>query len=156
MPKIGLLPGTFDPPTLGHLDLIQRASKICDHLIIAIATKPNKKPLFTSEERKEMLHLIAPKVEVIAFNGLIVDLAREKKANFLIRGLRTLADYDYEFQMALANRKLGNIETLFLPAEHTEISSSLIREIAHFGGPLHPFVPAEIETFIRKKHPTHN
>ena len=151
MSKIAILPGTFDPPTLGHLDLIQRAAKACDHLIIAIATKPNKKPLFTSEERKEMIHLIAPKVEVIAFNGLIVDLAREKKAAFLIRGLRSFSDFDYEFQMALANRKLGSIETLFLPAEHTEISSTLIREIAHFGGPLHDFVPPVIEAMIRKK-----
>lgn len=154
MSKIALLPGTFDPPSLGHLDLIQRAAKICDHLIIAIAIKPNKKPLFTIEERKEMLQRIAPKVEITAFDGLIVDLAKKRKATVLIRGLRSFSDFDYEFQMALANRTLGGIETLFLAAEHTEISSTLIREIAHFGGPLHHFVPPEIETLIRKKMET--
>ena len=153
MNRIGLFPGTFDPPSRGHLDLIQRAQRICDYLLIAVAIKPTKTPLFSIEERVEMLQRIAPHVEIVSFHGLIVDLAREKKASFLIRGLRTLSDVEYEFQMALANRRLSGIETLFLMADerYTHISSSLIREIAHFGGPLDAFVVPEIESLIRKK-----
>jgi pantetheine-phosphate adenylyltransferase len=153
MHRIAIFPGTFDPPTLGHLDIIQKAGPICDHLIIAIAVKPDKKQLFSVEERIEMLKRIAPKAEIISFHGLVVDLAKEKKALFLIRGLRTFSDFEYEFQMAQANRKLSGIETLFLMADdrHTQISSSLIREIAHFNGPLKGFVPEEIESLIRRK-----
>jgi pantetheine-phosphate adenylyltransferase len=92
MNRIGIFPGTFDPPTLGHLDIIQKAGSLCDHLIIAIANKPDKKPLFTVEEKMEMLKRIAPKVEIVSFHGLVVDLAKEKKASFLIRGLRTFSD----------------------------------------------------------------
>lgn len=155
MSRIGLFPGTFDPPSRGHLDIIQRAKLVCDHLIVAIAVKPDKKSLFSIEERIEMLKKIAPHVEIVSFHGLIVDFAREKKATFLIRGLRAFSDFEYEFQMALANRRLSGIETLFLMADerHTQISSSLIREIAHFRGPLHDFVPPEIEPLIRKKIP---
>ena len=153
MNRIGIFPGTFDPPTLGHLDIIQKGMQICDHLIIAIAVKPDKKQLFSVEERMEMLKRIAQKVEIVSFHGLVVDLAREKKASFLIRGLRTFSDFEYEFQMAQANRKLSGIETLFLMADdrHTQISSSLIREIAHFKGSLKGFVPEEIESLIRRK-----
>lgn len=153
MSRIGIFPGTFDPPTLGHLDIIRKAQQICDHLIVAIAVKPDKKSVFSVEEKIEMLKRIAPKVEVSSFHGLIVDFAREKKGSFLIRGLRAFADFEYEFQMAEANRHLSGIETLFLMADarHTQISSSLIREIAHFKGPLKGFVPAEIESLIRKK-----
>lgn len=156
--KIGLFPGTFGPPSKGHLDIIQRACHICDRLIVAVAHKPVKhnESSFTEQEKIEMLRLITrslPQVEIVAFHGLIVDFAREKKANFLIRGLRAFSDFEYEFQMALANRRLSGIETLFLMADerHTQISSSLIREIAHFNGPLHDFVPQEIESIIRKK-----
>jgi len=154
--KIGLFPGTFGPPSKGHLDIIQRACLICDRLIVAVAHKPDKQEAFTKEEKVEMLRLITrsiPQVEIAAFHGLIVDFAKERKANFLIRGLRAFSDFEYEFQMALANRRLSGIETLFLMADerHTQISSSLIREIAHFNGPLHDFVPPEIESIIRKK-----
>jgi pantetheine-phosphate adenylyltransferase len=153
MSRIGIFPGTFDPPSLGHLDIIQRAKPLCDHLIIAIAHKPDKKPLFSLEERAAMLKKIAPHAEVIPFHGLIAHFAQQKKASFLLRGLRFASDFEYELQMAQANHRLSGIETLFLMAseKHTQISSSLIREIAHFGGPLHDFVPPEIETMISKK-----
>jgi len=153
MNRIGIFAGTFDPPTLGHLDIIHKSMHLCDHLIVAIADKPVKNPLFSVEERMEMLKKIAPKVEIASFHGLIVDFAKERKASFLIRGLRGFVDYEYECQMTHANRKLSGIETLFLMADerHTQISSTLIREIAHFQGPLTDFVPLEIESLIRRK-----
>jgi pantetheine-phosphate adenylyltransferase len=158
MKRIGLYPGTFDPPTRGHLDIIQRARQICDHLIVTIAHKPDKKlqSLFSAEEKIEMLRLITAPIqgiEITHFKGLIANYAQEKKASFLIRGLRAFSDFEHEFQMALANQRLSKIETVFLMANerHAQISSSLIREIAHFGGPLHDFVPPEIESLIRKK-----
>lgn len=154
--KTALFAGSFDPPSLGHLDIIQKASSLCDHLIVAIAHKPDKKTLFSVEERETMLRQITssfPNVEISHFHGLVVDFAKEKKANFLIRGLRAFSDFEYELQMALANRCLSGIETLFLMADekYTHISSTLIREIAYFGGPLKDFVPKEIESFIQKK-----
>ncbi len=155
MKRIGLFPGTFDPPSIGHLDIMKRALLICDELIIAIAEKPTKSSLFTIEEKMKMLKKIVPsKVEVTHFEGLIVDFAKQKNVQFLIRGLRAFSDFEYEFQMALANRRLSGIETVFLMADerHAQISSSLIREIAYFGGPIHEFVPAEIEPLIRQKY----
>lgn len=150
-----MFPGTFDPPTLGHLDIIQKACQICDHLIVAIAMNPEKKSLFSVEEKMEMLKKIAPQVEVASFQGLTVQFASKKNASFLIRGLRAFADFEYEYQMAQANRRLSGIETIFLMAndQHSQISSTLIREIAHFKGPLKEFVPSEIESQIRKKIP---
>ncbi|MBX7067105.1 MAG: pantetheine-phosphate adenylyltransferase [Parachlamydiales bacterium] len=153
MDRIAVFPGTFDPPTFGHLDVIRKAKKICDHLIVAVAVKPEKNSLFSVEEKMLMMKKIAPDVQVEAYRGLIVDFAKEKKAHFLIRGLRAGSDFDSEFQMAQANKRIGGIETVFLVADdrHSQISSTLIREIAYFHGPLHDFVPTEIESIIRKK-----
>jgi pantetheine-phosphate adenylyltransferase len=153
MKRIAIFPGTFDPPSKGHLNIIQRSLSLCDHLIVAIGHKPDKKHLFTIDERISMFKLIAPNVEVISFHGLVVDLAKEKKASFLIRGLRAFSDFELEFQMALANRSLSGIETLFLTSDqnHIQISSTLIREIAHFGGQLSQFVPRELESLIYNK-----
>ena len=153
MTKIGIFAGTFDPLTLGHLDIAERAKLICDHLIISVAVKPSKPSLFSLTERVQMLKMVAKDVEIVSFDGLIIDFAKEKKASFLIRGLRSFSDFEAEYQMAAANKKLGGIETIFLMADSNkgQISSSLIREIAHFKGPLHDFIPKEIEPFIRKK-----
>lgn len=155
--KSALFPGTFDPPSFGHLDIIKKACQFCDQLIIGIAHKPGKKEVFSVEERKEMLQLITspfPNVEIENFHGLAVDFAKKKNALLLIRGLRAFSDFEVEFQMALANRRISGLETLFLMADehHTHISSSLIREIAYFQGPLSDFVPPEIESLIRKKY----
>lgn len=155
---IALFPGTFDPPSQGHLDLIERGARLFEGLIVGIGIKPSKKEqaLFTVEERVELLKRLTghlPTVEVASFRGLSVDFAKEKGAHILLRGLRTPSDFEVEFQMALANRRLGDLETLFLRADekHTHISSSLIREIALLGGPLKGFVPAELEPLIHKK-----
>ncbi|MGB7978126.1 MAG: pantetheine-phosphate adenylyltransferase [Chlamydiales bacterium] len=153
MRRIGIFPGTFDPPTLGHLAIIQKSGAICEHLVIAIGLKPGKTSLFSVDERREMLQKIAPEAEIHPFHGLIVDFAKEKKGSFLIRGLRSLADCETELQMAEANRRLSGIETVFFGADEPHISSSLIREIAHFKGSLNGFVPKEIEPLIRKKFP---
>ena len=158
MTRIGLFPGSFDPPSRGHIDIIRRSALFTDKLIVAIAVKPDKKSqaLFTVEEKTEMLRIATqsiPHVEIAHFHGLIVNFAQERKAEFLIRGLRAFSDFESEFQMALANRRLSGIETLFLMADGrlAQISSSLIREIAHFKGPLTDFIPPEIEPLIRKK-----
>lgn len=153
MKRIGLLPGTFDPPTLGHLDLIERAKKLCDHLVVAIALKPSKNSFFSIEERIHLIQKIAPHTEIVSFHGLIADLAKQIGATYLIRGIRGISDFECETQMAIANRRLSGIETLFLIADekHTQISSTLIREIAFFGGTLRDFVPPSIEEEILHK-----
>ena len=151
--KKAVFAGTFDPPTLGHLELIQKASILCDELIIAISSKPTKKFIFSNQEKTEMLKIIAPQAQIKIAPGLIADFAKEQSASFPIRGLRSFSDMDEEFQMANVNRRLGSLETIFLMtgSAHTHISSTLIREIAHFKGPLHHLVPEEIEAMIRKK-----
>lgn len=153
MSKVAIFAGTFDPPTLGHLDIIERAKHLCDHLLIAVAVKPAKSPLFSQTEKVQMLKMVVKDAEITSFEGLVVNFAKEKEASLLIRGLRSVSDFEAEFQMASANKKLGGIETIFLMADSktSQISSSLIREIAHFQGPLNDFVPKEIEPFIRKK-----
>lgn len=148
-----LFPGTFDPPSLGHLDLIERALGLCDRLYVGIGVNTAKRATFTVEERGEMLEKICrplDSVEVVVFDGLVVDFAKEKGIGFLVRGLRAAADFDYELQMALANRKLSGIETVFLLANplYAHVSSTLIREVAKMQHRLKDFVPEAIEAMI--------
>jgi pantetheine-phosphate adenylyltransferase len=162
MQRIAIYPGSFDPITNGHLDIVKRAVKIFDKVIVAVALNKGKQPLFGIDERvamaREALHDI-PGVEVDAFHSLIIDYCHQRKAVALIRGLRAVSDFEYEFQMALINRKLGNdIESVFLmPKEkYTYLSSSLIKEIAAFGGDVTCFVPPLVqkklqETYSKKR-----
>jgi len=155
--KKALLPGTFNPPTLGHLDIIRRASKICDDLYIGISLNNGKKEeLFNPNERKAMLLDLTKdlfNVEIISFTGLVVDFAKENEIDFLVRGLRAFSDFEYEFRMALTNRKMTGIETVFLMADQDSfhISSSLIREIGGLGHRLNGFVPDEIEEIVYQR-----
>lgn len=155
--KKALFPGTFDPPTLGHLDLIQRASKLCDKLYIGIGHNSSKnKPLFTLSEKEELVKTITKDIrnaEVISFSGLVVECAQELKVDYLIRGLRTFSDFEYECQMAFANNKMTGIETLFLMADsqYAHLSSTLIKEIAHYKHRLTDFIPASIEEAVFNK-----
>jgi pantetheine-phosphate adenylyltransferase len=148
--RTALYPGTFDPITNGHLDLIKRASRIFDHLIVAVADNPAKETLLSREERIFLLETSVKtlkNVEVKHFSGLTVEYARKLKVTAIIRGLRVFSDFEYEFQMALMNRKLEpEVETVFLvPSEqYTYVSSSLIKDIATFGGDVSRFVPPPV------------
>jgi len=151
--RTGLYAGTFDPITFGHLDLIHRALALFDHLIVAIADNPDKTPLFTADERHELISEclktldgdeIAQRIEVITFHGLLADLARERKATAFLRGLRAVSDFEFEFQMALTNRTLlPDVEAVFLMpnAKYSYLSSSMIKDIARYGGDVSKFVP---------------
>ena len=150
-------PGTFDPMTMGHVDLVKRASKLFDAVIIAIASSDSKKPMFSLEERIEIGNKIFaddPKVEVVGFSGLLVNFAKENDANILIRGLRVVADFEYEFQLANMNRAMSpDIESVFLTPkeEYSYISSSLVKEIATMGGDVTRFVdPVTLEALNQK------
>ena len=150
-------PGTFDPMTMGHVDLVKRASKLFDSVIIAIASSDSKKPMFSLEERIEIGNKIFaddPKVEVIGFSGLLVNFAKDNDANILIRGLRVVADFEYEFQLANMNRAMSpDIESVFLTPkeEYSYISSSLVKEIATMGGDVDRFVdPVTFEALKQK------
>ena len=150
-------PGTFDPMTMGHVDLVKRASKLFDSVIIAIASSDSKKPMFSLEERIEIGNKIFaddPKVEVVGFSGLLVNFAKENDANILIRGLRVVADFEYEFQLANMNRAMSpDIESVFLTPkeEYSYISSSLVKEIASMGGDVTRFVdPVTLEALNQK------
>lgn len=145
-PKIALYPGTFDPITNGHIDLVQRAANLFDEVIVSIASSQKKKPRFTLEERIELAEKVladCPNVTVKGFDILLVDFAKQQNATVLIRGLRAISDFEYEFQLASMNRNLApNIESLFLmPAdEYSFISSSLVKEVAALGGDVSNFV----------------
>ena len=140
---LAIYPGSFDPVTNGHLDLIERGAKIFGRLIVSVLRNFDKQPLFTLDERVEMLREVArpwPNVEIDVFGGLLVDYARLREANVILRGIRAVSDYEYELQMAMMNRRLEpNLETVFmLPAEaYSYLSSRLVREIAQLGGSLH-------------------
>jgi len=152
-----IYPGTFDPPTNGHLDLIERSAKLFDVLIVAIGEASAKNPLFSLEERLHMLRELCanyPNVEVDHFKGLLVNYAKEKGANLIIRGLRAVSDFEYEMQMALMNRKLApEIETVFLmtSAKWSFLSSSLVKEIALLGGCVRDLVPPLVENYLKEK-----
>jgi len=154
---IAIYPGSFDPVTNGHLDLIERASKLFDELVVALLLNPDKEPLFTVEERVEMLKRVVrhlPNVSVDTFGGLLVDYARRRGARVLLRGIRAVSDYEYELQMALMNRQLEpGLETVFmLPAEaYSYLSSRLVKEVARLGGSVKGLVPPAVEDRIRAK-----
>ncbi|MFC2061944.1 pantetheine-phosphate adenylyltransferase [Elusimicrobiota bacterium] len=157
MKNIAIYPGSFDPPTNGHLDIVERALTIFEHLIIVVITNPDKKTLFTLEERKEMLEKICSEftnVEIANYEGLIVDFAKQKNATTIIRGLRMVSDFEYEFQMALMNRKLNpNIKSVYLmpSPEFSYLSSSLIKEVYSLGGSIKDFIPVIVEEYLSKK-----
>lgn len=157
MNNIAIYPGTFDPITRGHSDLVDRSSRLFDRVIVAMAASPGKTPVFTLEERISLAQTVLgdyPNVEICGFDGLLVDFAHEKDANIIIRGLRAVSDFEYEFQLAGMNRKLApDIETLFLtPAEqYSYISSSLVREVASLGGDVSPFVHEKIVAELTRK-----
>jgi len=150
-------PGSFDPLTNGHLDVVERASKLFDQVIVAVAKNDDKRPMFTQAERKQQITAAVkglPNVEVAAFKGLLVDFAEQKKAQAIIRGLRAVSDFEFEFQLALMNRKLKEeIETIFMmPREsYTFLSSRLVKEIAGLGGDVGAFVPANVERALKRK-----
>jgi len=155
--RTALYPGTFDPITNGHLDLIERASRIFDHLVVAVADNPAKETLLSREERVSLLEASVKKlknVEVKHFSGLTVEYARKLKVTAIVRGLRVFSDFEYEFQMALMNRKLvPEVETVFLvPSEqHTYVSSTLIKDIAGFGSDISSFVPPPVVEMLRDR-----
>jgi len=152
-----IYPGSFDPLTNGHLDLIERGSKIFEQLIVAILRNPEKDPLFTVDERREMLEQMVspyPNVRVDTFEGLLVEYAIKKKAKAVLRGIRAISDYEYELQMALMNRKLQpQLETVFMmPAEaYSYLSSRLVKEIFRLGGSVRGLVPELVEQKLREK-----
>ena len=156
---IAIYPGSFDPLTLGHYDLVERASLMCSKLYVSISANILKTPLFSLEERVEMASeaLSAFKnVTVESFDGLLADYAAQKDANYVIRGLRAVSDFEFEFQLALMNRTLNpKMETIFMmPSQkYTFLSSTLIKDVARHGGELQKFVPANIEKYLRLKFP---
>jgi pantetheine-phosphate adenylyltransferase len=159
MTRIALYPGSFDPLTRGHEDLIRRAVGLADRLIVAVAVNPNKAPLFSVEERLDLLRQVVgdePRVELASFSGLLADFAQKREATIAVRGLRAVSDFEYEFQMALMNRRLNPLlETVFLvPAvDLTYLSSSLVREAARFGGNLDGLVHPAVASALATKFP---
>src|ERR1700756_5148632 len=154
---LAIYPGSFDPVTNGHLDLIERGAKIFDRLVVAILRNNEKEPLFSIAERTEMLAEATASftnVEIDCFNGLLVDYARERKARVILRGIRAISDYEFELQMAMMNRKLQpGLETVFMmPAEkYSYLSSRLVREVAQLGGSIECLVPDLVEQKVREK-----
>jgi len=155
--RTAIYPGSFDPLTNGHLDVVQRATKLFDRVIGAVATSESKHPLFTLEERVEMVaHAVRhlPTVEADSFDGLLVDYVERRSAQAVVRGLRAVSDFEFEFQLALMNRKLNErIETIFMMPKdtYTFLSSRIVKEIARLGGDVSSFVPASVQTALTEK-----
>ena len=152
-------PGSFDPVTNGHMDIIERAAKMFDEVIVAVLRNSSKnKPLFTNEEKLDLLEQVTnhlPNVKIDTFSGLLIDYARQKKVQAIVRGLRAVSDFEYEFQIALANRKLDkDVETVFLMTsnQYCFLSSSIVKEIAFYGGCVKGLVPPEVEFSLKKKY----
>lgn len=156
--RTAVYPGSFDPITNGHLDIIERASRVYDKVVVGVLNNANKKPLFTVEERIELIETVTShinNIEVDSFDGLLVDFAKSKGAAVIVKGLRTVADFEYEFQMALLNKALNpEYETMFLMTDtkYSYISSSMVKELAGFHGDLTGLVPYEIINMIKQKY----
>src|SRR6187431_1210383 len=157
--RIGVYPGTFDPITLGHMDIIRRAAHLVDRLVIGVTTNPSKSPMFTVEERLAMVERETASVtdgavlSVVAFDSLLMDFAEAQGASMIVRGLRAVADFEYEYQMAGMNQQLNaDIETVFLMADVSlqPIASKLVKEIARFGGSIDKFVPPAVAEDVRR------
>lgn len=153
-----IYPGSFDPVTNGHLDMIRRAAKQVDHLIVAVLNNSSKKSLFSLDEKIYMLKEVTKdldNVEIDSFSGLLIDYADQKNCKTLIRGLRAISDLEYEMQMALVNKKINSkLETLFMvsSSEHAYLSSSIVKEVSMYGGDISSFVPKVVELELRKKY----
>ena len=156
--RLAIFPGSFDPLTNGHVDLILRSAHLFERIVVAVLINAEKEPLFTTSERVEIIREVFreyPNVEVDSFAGLLVEYARQRRASAIVRGLRAVSDFEYEFQMALMNRHLEpTLETVFMmPAEqYTYLSSRLIKEVFRLGGEVRGLVPAQVEQSMRKKH----
>lgn len=155
--RIAVYPGSFDPITNGHLDIIKRASRLYDYVVVGVLNNASKKPLFSAEERKSMIDKVTEDIDNVScdvFSGLLVDFAKQKKATVIIKGLRTVADFEYEFQMALLNKALNpEYETVFMmtDSKFSYISSSMVKEVAKYHGQLEGLVPGVLTEEINKK-----
>jgi len=152
-----VIPGSFDPITFGHLDIIERAAERFDTVIVAVLENPGKEALFSVEERMDLIagaieHL--DNVEVGSFHGLLVDFCRDRGVGTILKGLRAVSDFEYELQMAQMNRRMGSVETLFLPTapDHSYLSSSLVKQVARYGGPLDGTVPDRVAEALQKAY----
>ncbi|CAH1203035.1 pantetheine-phosphate adenylyltransferase [Paenibacillus sp. 2RAB27] len=156
---VAVYPGSFDPVTYGHLDIIHRAAKVFDKLIVAVLNNTSKNALFTLEERMELLRKVTadlPNVEIDGFRDLMVNYMKQRNVRLIVRGLRAVSDFEYELQMASTNHKLNpDVETFFMTSkpQFSYLSSSIVKEIAKFHGPVEDLVPAEVEEELRKKFP---
>ncbi len=154
---VAIYPGSFDPPTNGHLDLIDRSARLCDRLIVSVLRNEAKQPLFSVEERMEMLREVIcdyPNAQVESFDGLLVDYAKQRGATVIIRGIRAISDYEYELQMALMNRRLcPEVETIFLMAgeAYSFLSSRIVKEVIRLGGDISGLVPPPVEVRLRDR-----
>ncbi len=155
--KIGIYPGSFDPVTFGHLDIIERSAQVFDKLIVGVLINSAKKPLFSAEERVRMIQSLTshlPNVEVNSFDGLLVDFAKQEKAKVIVRGLRAVTDFEYELQMAQTNRTMcPGLDTIFLTTDlrYAYLSSSIVREVASYNGKIDRFVSPEIVSLVKER-----